>query len=479
VVGTGAVIAVGATGLTIPWLRSMNLPSLTYFTSRIALDGGVLAVCAAVAVIAGLAAGVLPAWFNRRIDLAQLLRAGGRSSTHSAAGLRWQKAMVIVQAALSLVILASAALVGVSFRNLQRVPGGFSAPGATVARVYLDRRRYPDDSSRATMGRALVENLSREPSIAAAGFTSTLPVSDEPWATYFFVPMPDGSLSKEPALFEIRRVSPNYLPTIGIPFLYGRQFDGHDDASAPPVAIVSRRLAMRLWPDQTAIGKRLYRVAPGSKVPAPVTVVGVVGDVMDEGASAPPGETVYIPWAQLSTVTLSVVVRPRGSDEAAIRALRHALQLTDPLLAAHDVASLDVLVDQANALPRLQSIILFTFAVAATLMTMLGCYGVMRQLVDTREREYATRLVFGASPADLGRSVLRQVARLTIPGVIIGLVAVVLLGGMLEHFVFGVNPRSVVVLSAVSLGMLVIGIAAALPSVVRAMRVDIRRSISP
>ncbi len=146
-------------------------------------------------------------------------------------------------------------------------------------------------------------------------------------------------------------------------------------------------------------------------MPAPVTVVGVVGNVIDEGASAPPGETVYIPWAQLSTVTLSLVVRPRGSDGAAIRAMRHALRLTDPLLTAHDVASLDALVDQANALPRLQSIILFTFAVAATLMAMLGCYGVMRQLVATREREYATRLVFGASPADLGRSVLRQVAR--------------------------------------------------------------------
>jgi putative ABC transport system permease protein len=479
VVGTGAVIAVGATGLTIPWLRSINLPSLTYFTSRITLDGGVLAVCAAVAVIAGLVAGVLPAWFSRRIDLAQSLRSGGRSTTHTAAGLRWQKAMVIVQAALSLVILASAALVGVSFRNLQRVPGGFSARGAIVARVYLDRRRYPDDSSRAIMGRALVDNLSREQSIAAAGFSSTLPVSDEPWATYFFVPMLDGSLSKEPALFEIRRVSPDYLTTIGIPFLYGRQFDGHDDANAPPVAIVSRRLAVRLWPDQTAIGKRIYRVVPGSKVPAPATVVGVVGDVMDEGASAPPGETVYIPWAQLSTVTLSLVVRPRGSDAAAIRGVRHALQLTDPLLAAHDVVSLDVLVDQANALPRLQSIILFTFAAAATLMAMLGCYGVMRQLVATREREYATRLVFGASPADLGRSVLRQVARLTVPGVMVGLVVVVMLRGVLAPFVFGVSPRSAVVLSAVGVGMLVIGIAAALPSVVRAMRVDIRRSISP
>jgi putative ABC transport system permease protein len=479
VVGTGAVIAVGATSLTIPWLRSLNLPSVTYFTSRIALDGGVLAVSAAVAMIAGLVAGVLPAWFGRNIDLAQSLRSGGRSMTHSAAGLRWQKGMVVVQAALSLVVLAAAALVGVSFRNLQRVPNGFSAHGAIVARVQLDRRRYPDDSSRAIMGRTLLGNLSREPSIAAAGFTSTLPVSDEPWLTYFFVPMLDGSLSKEPGLFEIRRVSPNYLATIGIPLLFGRQLDEHDDANAPPVAVVSRRLALRLWPDQAAIGKRLYRVVPGSKVPGPVTVVGVVADVMDEGASAPPGETVYIPWSQLSTVTMSLVVRPRGSDAAAIRATKHALQLTDPLLAAHDVASLDALVDQANAMPRLQTVILFTFAAVATLMAMLGCYGVMRQLVATREREYATRLVFGASPADLGRSVLRQVARLTVPGVMVGLVVVVMLRGVLAPFVFGVSPRSVVVLSAVGVGMLVIGIAAALPSVVRAMRVDIRRSISP
>jgi len=433
---------------------------------------------AAVAVIAGLVAGVLPAWLTRKINLSDALRAGGRSTTLSPAALRWQKGMVVVQAALSLVILAAAALVGVSFRNLQRVPAGFTARGAIVARVYIDRHRYPDDSSRAIMGRTLVEHLSREQAISAAGFTSTLPVSDEGWATYFFVPMLDGSLSKEPALFDIRRISPSYLDAIGIPLMYGRQFNDHDDASAPPVAIVSRRLATRLWPDQPALGKRLYRVVPGSKVPGELTVVGVVADVMDEGASAPPGETVYIPWSQLNTITLSIVVRPRGGEQAAIAAMRHSLRLTDPLLAAHDIASLDALVDQANALPRLQSVILVTFAVAATLMAMLGCYGVMRQLVATREREYATRLVFGASPAELGRLVFRQVARLTVPGVLAGLTAVVLLGDLLKQFVFGVDPRSVIVLLVVSVGMLAIGVVAALPSVVRAMRVDIRRCIN-
>jgi putative ABC transport system permease protein len=478
VVGTGAAIAVGVTWLAIPWLRGVELPSLTYFTSRIVLDGGVLAMSATVAVIAGLVAGVVPAWFSRKIDLAQSLRSSGRSITLSPAALRWQKGMVVIQAALSLVILAAAALVGVSFRNLERVPTGFWAPGAIVARVQIDRRRYPDDPSRAAMGRALVDHLSREPSIAAAAFTSTLPVSDEPWVTYFFFPVKGGALSSEPALFEIRRVSPNYLATIGIPLLYGRQFSDHDDATAPAVAIVSRRLAERLWPDQPAIGKRIYRVMPGSKMPGALTVVGVAGNVMDEGAGAPPGETVYVPWAQVSTVTLSLVVRPRGSQQAAIRAMRHAMQLTDPLLAAHDVAPLDVLVSQANALPRLQSVILLTFALAATLMAMLGCYGVMRQLVATREREYAVRLVFGASPVELGRSVLRQVIRLTGRGVTAGLVIVILLGRVLERFVFGIGARSPVVLGAATAIMLVIGIAAALPSAVRAMRVDIRRGIT-
>jgi len=478
VVGTGAVIAIGATWLAIPWLRGLDLPSLTYFTSRITVDGGVLAVSAAVAVVAGLLAGVLPAWFSRKIDLGQSLRSSGRSITLSPAALRWQKGMVVVQAALSLVILAAAALVGVSFRNLERVPIGFSARGAIVARVQLDRQRYPDDASRAIMGRALVDHLSREPSIAAAGFTSTLPVSDEAWLTYFFFTVPGGGLSREPTLFEIRRVSPNYLATIGIPLLYGRQFDDHDDASTPPVAVVSRRLAQRLWPDQPAIGKRIFRVVPGSTVPGPLTVVGVAGNVMDEGAGAPPGETVYIPWSQLSTVTLSLVVRPRGSPQAALRATQHALRLTDPLLAAHDVAPLDVLVDQANALPRLEGVILLTFALAATLMAMLGCYGVMRQLVTTREREYAVRLVFGASPGQLGRSVLRQVARLTVPGVAVGLIVVLLLGRVLDRFVFGVGTRSPAVLGGVTVVMLVIGIAAALPSAVRAMRVDIRRGIT-
>jgi hypothetical protein len=385
--------------------------------------------------------------------------------------------MVVVQAALSVMILAAATLGGVCFAKLVRVRVGFDARDLIVARVNLQSADYEKPANRIRFGRDLLENLSREPALAGYGFTSTLPVSDVLWGARFFIELPDGSISTEPMLLHIRRVSPSYLATIGIPLLTGRQLTAQDDSVGPKVVIVSLALARRLWPNETAIGKRLYRFAGTNKPPTPLEIVGVAGNVTDAGNSVPPGETAYLPWAQLSATQLSIVVRPRGPEDAAIAALRRALRVTDPIVAGHDIARLDALVDQANALPRLQSLLLLTFAIAALGMATLGSYGVMSQLVATREREYALRLVFGATPAELGRSVFRQLARLTIPGIVAGIGAMLLLGDTLKRFVFAVEPRSLVILSSVAIAMVLIAVAATLPSALRAMRVDIRRTI--
>jgi putative ABC transport system permease protein len=476
VVGAGAIVGVVATGLALPWLRGLDLnPTLAYFTSQIRVDPYVLGVSAIVAVLCGLATGVLPALFSRGADLAVSLRTGGtRSTTMSPAALRWQRMMVVLQAALSVVILAAAALLGVSFAKLSRVPMGFVAGDLLVARINLQRTDYEQAPARVRFGTELLENLSREPAIAGAAYTSTLPVSDVLWGSRFFIELADGTIGTEPLLLHFRRTSPNYLATMGIPLLAGRGFTTHDDSTSPTVAIVSRSLAARAWPNGSAIGKRIYRFAGADKPPVPVEVIGVAGNVMDAGASVPPGETIYFSWSQLSATQMSIVVRPRGTTEAAIGALRHALRATDPQVAAHDVAHLEALAEQVNALPRLRTILLLVFAAAALAIAALGSYGVMSQLVATREREYALRLVFGAAPADLGRSVLLQLARLTMPGVAAGLLVVILLGGTLERFVFGVAPRSVAVLASVTTIMLAIAVVATMPSVLRAMRIDLR-----
>ncbi len=478
VVGLGAVLGVASTRLIVPWLRHLDLnQTLTFFTSQIRLDPSVLFASAVVAVLSGLAAGILPAFFSRNADVATELRAGARSATLSPAALRWQQTMVVLQAALSVVILAAAALIGVSFVKLVRVPIGFAPRDLLVARINLQSPVYQQSAARTRFGRDLLDNLAREPEIAFAAFTSTLPVGDGLWGGRFFIELPDGSMSTEAMLLHIRRTSTNYLPTIGIPLLTGRQFATSDDSVSPRVAIVSRSLAARLWPNESAIGKRIYRLVVGFPQPVAHEVIGIAGDVMDAGNSVPPGETVYLPWDQVSTTQMSIVVGQRAGTAGAFAALRRALRRTDPVVAAHDEASLDALVAQANALPRLQSLLLLTFAIAAVGIATLGSYGVMSQLVSTREREYALRLVFGATPSELGRSVLRKVGTLTLSGVVAGLLTVLLLGGTLKRFVFGVEPTSVAVLSLVSAGMLLIAFAATLPSMVRAMRVDIRRSM--
>ena len=479
IVTAGAALGVLLAYVALRTLQQFDLgPTVSVLVGKARLDSGVLLVTAAIAVISGLAAGALPAWFSRGQGLADALRASTRSATLSRAALRWQKAMVVGQAALSAVILAASGLIAMSFWRLSEIPDGFSLNGRVVARVVLPDATYGKHLGRAAFGRALATNLAGESDIVAAGFTTTLPVGDGTWGGRFFIELPDGSTDKEPALFHIRRVSPGYLQAMDIPLLRGRAFTTQDDTGSVPVAIVSRALAARLWPNAEALGKRLLRVVAGNPTPIPVTIVGVVGNTMDAGYSSPAGETVYVPYSQVSAVRVSIIARGRGNDRATIAAIRRALAKTDPVIAASGVSTLDALVLQANALPRLRTLVLIVFSVVAVGIVSLGSYGVMSQLVSNRERELAVRLVFGAQPTQLGASVIAQVARLTVPGVVAGLAAVWSASGLLTAFVFGVEARSPLVLAGAGTALLLLAVIATLPPALRAMRVDICRGVS-
>jgi predicted permease len=451
---------------------------VTPFIGTAHLDVTVLAATILLTLFAGVAAGALPIWFTRDTEIGDTLRSASRSATLSRGAMAWQKVMVFGQAALSVVILVAALLIGVSFWRLSLVPDGFEARNRVVARVVLPDASYGTHPARLGFGRALAENLASEPGIASSGFSTTLPVSDGLWGARFFVELPDGSLEREPALFHFRRISPSYFSAMRIPVMRGRAFTAQDDTGAVAVAIVSRALADRLWPKEDPIGKRLIRPATGGNAkPAPLTVVGVVGNAMDAGYNSPAGETVYVPYSQISATRLSIVAESRGNTAATVAAIKHALKSADPVLAAGNITTLDALVLQSNALPRLRTLVLLLFAIVAVGIVALGSYGVMSQLVSTREREFAVRLVFGARPEQLGRAVILQVARITLPGIVIGLVAMWLLSGALKSFVFGVQPTSAAVLAVSGAMLLVLSVAATVPCALRAMRVDIRRGI--
>jgi predicted permease len=479
IVAAGAALGVPLAYVALRTLQQLDLgPTVTVLAGNAHVDVSVLLATAVIAVFAALAAGALPAWFSRGDFLGDALRSSSRSATLSPVAIRWQKAMVVAQAALSAAILSAATLIIMSFWRLSEIPDGFSAKGRVVVKVVLPNARFGTHRERAMFGRMLSDNLAREPDLISAGFTTTLPVSDGTWGGRFFIELPDGSRPEEPALFHVRRVSPGYLQTMGIPLLRGRAPAIQDDTGSVPVAVVSQALAARLWPNEDAIGKHILRVIAGSPTPTLVTVVGVAGNTMDAGYNAPVGETVYLPYSQVSAVRLSIVAEGRGDVRATVAAMRRALRTTDPAIAASNMSTLDALVVQANALPRLRTLVLLVFSVVALGIVSLGSYGVMSQLVSNRERELAVRLVFGAPPGKLGIAVLAQAAKLTGPGIALGLAAVWWASGLLDAFVFGVRVDSPAVIGSAGLALLLVALLATLPPAARAMRVDIRRGIA-
>jgi putative ABC transport system permease protein len=471
VVGLGGALAFALAASSLPALHDLDqAPGLASFLRSLRLDGGALGFGIALVGVIGVGAGLVPAWHARRWDVGAGLRAASRGASLSRGALRGQTGLMRAQVALAVVILSSAAVVGASFRNVLLVPGGFDAKGGEVFRLVLPENEYPAHEARVRLARALLQGLAAEPEIGAYGFSNTLPVGDTPWVGRFFVERPGGELDPEPLLFHLRRISVGYLRALGLTLLRGRPFDSHDTVGAPAVAVVSQALADRLWPGEDAIGKRLHRAEPGAE---PLQVVGVVNSTIDGGYNASRGETVYVPFEQWSVSRLSLLVRGRGTAEATRAAVRRALGAADPNLAAHAETTLETLVRETQALPRLRMVLLLAFAVVAAGITVLGSYGTMSQLVVSRERELVLRLALGAGPRDLGCSVLLHNARLSLAGAAAGLAIAWAAAGLLRPFVVGLEPRSLPILGAAAAATLGLTLLATLPPALRAMRLDV------
>ena len=474
----GIAIPAGVLGCLLGWavlpiVRQLRPnPQLGFLLANARIDAGTLLIGIALTVAATLAIALLPAWHAAREHAVSAIRSTSRGATLSRPASQWLRALVVVQAALTVVVLFAAAVSGISFWKLSSIPDGFEKANRIVARVMLPEPKYSTHPARVEFAQRLTEAVAGQPDLEAFGFTTTLPAGDQLWGGRFLPELPDGSLSREPVTLHVRRISPTYLETMGIPLLRGRQFDPRDDVKSQQVAIVSKAASERLFPGRDPIGRMLNRFVAGSSA-APLTVVGVAGDTMDAGYAAPAGEAVYVPFTQQSVARMSMVLRPRGNAEAAVAAVRRGLKAADPTVAANDVTSLEDIVADARAVPRLQMWLLAVFGVTAVGLTALGSYGVMSQLVASRQRELAVRLAMGATPRRVGGLVLVQNARLAVAGIALGLIASWQCGKLLAPLVFGVSATSPAALAAVGVTTLAVTSFATLVPAARAAFVDI------
>lgn len=203
----------------------------------------------------------------------------------------------------------------------------------------------------------------------------------------------------------------------------------------------------------------------------------MAGDTMDAGYAAPAGEAIYVPYTQQSVARLSMVVQPSDRTDTAIAAVRRAVRTVDDTIAVNDVAPLQTLVDDARIIPRLQMMLLAIFAGVAVCLTALGSYGVMSQLVASRQRDIAVRLAVGATPRRVGGMVLGQNARLALAGIAVGGVGAWQAGKLLAPLVFGVSPTSPTALAVAGVTTLVVTSVAALVPAIRAACVDATRRL--
>lgn len=428
------------------------------------MDGTTFAYLLLVTVVAGLAAGLLPAWHASRANVHEALKKDGRGLAGSPGRQRLRWALVAMQVALSVVLLAGAGLMIRTLLHLDGIALGFRSEGVFSVELKYDgpsagvQNRY----------RRVLESLR---SRSAAGMAAAV------WPPLFgrFGWVPPVDFAEKPAepgkepLVHASAVSPQYFEVMGIPLRRGRLFNGFDRDGSPSVVLVNETLAGRFWPGGDAIGKRLRIAGAGS--PAEWSeIVGVVGDTRRNGPAfgAPP--EVYWPVYQFS-MPPSLVVRGDGGDGFA-RGLREELVKLDPALVVHRITPVRQLVADASGQRRFLRLLLGTLAGLAAVLAAVGLYGVVSFTMAQRRREIGVRMALGAVRADILRLAARHGLGAVAGGIAAGLAGCRLLTGFLSTQVHGVTPHDPAALGGAAALMLLLAAGASAGPALRASSQD-------
>jgi putative ABC transport system permease protein len=432
--------------------------------SAIAVDGTVFAFALGVTTLVGLLVGLVPALHASRVDLAAGIQQGSR---RTAGGRQWtRRTLVVSEVALAIILLVSAGLLFRSLARLFAVAPGFEAAHLLTMQVQYNGHRYDDDSARRRFLGQVLEATRRVPGVAAAAFTSLLPLSGDQYGVY-------GTQFEDGNGYDTFRyaMTPGYCQTMGIGLRRGRLLDDHDTAGAPPVLMISESLARRQFPGGDPIGRRVHL---GPRNGPWYTVVGVVGDVKQGSLAESQADAAYITPDQswFADDAMSLVVRAPGDVTALAPAIKRAIWSVDKDQPIVRVKSMDALLAASESRRRFAMVVFEAFALVALVLAATGIYGVLSGNVTERLREIGVRAALGASRGDILALVVRQGMTLTGLGVAIGLGGAAAASRALITLLFGVSPLDpVTYLGVIALAAGVAAIACWVPAW-RAARVD-------
>ncbi|HXV63368.1 MAG TPA: ABC transporter permease [Vicinamibacteria bacterium] len=474
----------GLTGLVLAYwaidglvgLEPGSIPRLT----EARVDGGVLLFALGATLATALLFGVMPAIATARSSLRSAVGDPVRAVGSGVFGQRLRGALVALQMALAVVLVAGAGLMIRTFATLVRVDPGFRTENVLTFRLSAPMGSYPDSPSILSLFERVREGLRALPGVEEVGAVRVLPLATSigDWGTRIegYEPRPGENPSAD---WQV--ASPGYLEAMGIPLIEGRVFTDEDRPDTEPVILVNESMATKYWPGQSAIGKRI--MIGGAEDPPWSRIVGVVGNVRHNGITAEIKSKWYRPLSQFhqssgfTPSAVTFVMRTNGSAELLARSAREVVREVDPKLPVSDVRTLQDVFSRSMGSSRFTMALLVLLSGLALALAVVGVYGVASYLVGQRSREIGLRMALGASPSKMLGLVIRQGLFLAALGTSVGVVAAYSLTQSMDSLLYGVEPRDPITFALVPLVLLAAALAGSVVPAVRASRVDPVRAL--
>jgi predicted permease len=472
----GVALARGLIGLLVAF-GPPGVPRL----EQTRLDGTAVAFAVAVAVLASLVFGLLPAWRASRADINSTLKEAARGAGARSARDIVRSALITAEVALALILLVGAGLLIRSAIETQRVPTGFDPRGVFSGRFSLPAAKYATAQAVLQATQEIETRVRSIPGVRAATVASNVPGV----GTFSNGLVPEG---EAPELRNIRQsmarfVSPAYFDVMRLPIVRGRGFSDTDRAGAPLVMVINQTLAQRLWPNQDPIGRRVNGSAPGG---VPKLVIGVVGDVRWRGPAGAVDPEFYQPLAQLDEVawnwtrrSLFVAARTDADAAALAPAVRRAIAGIDPAVPLFAERTMEGRMAATLETARFNTMLLVLLGAVGLVLAGVGIYGVINYFAAQRTPEIGIRLALGASRANVVRLVVRQAAVPVIAGVVIGAFGAAFAAQALATQLVNVRPNDPQTFLAVAGVLALVALLAAFIPARRAAGLDPTAALNP
>jgi putative ABC transport system permease protein len=458
--GAAGIVAAYAGIRGLVWLAPSDLPRV----DEIALDGTVLAFALGVTTLTALACGLFPAFRSSRVNLQDALRDSGRGVAGSRAAARSRAVLLVVQCALAVVLLAGAGLFIRSLRLLHATDPGFRSTSVLTMRVNASRASFPQQPQLRQFYDQLIDRVRTLPGVRGAAVATDLFLSNTPSSGMFTLEDRPPFPPSEQIEATIDAVSPGFFEMMQVPLVHGRFLDSRDRDGGTRAILINETFAKRYWPNQDPVGKRMVFGRPNDKTNW-ITIAGVVGDMRRRGLHQGSRLETFFSTTQNIGRNMQLLVSTDGDPAALTAAVRSEIRALDPAAPVTAVSTVDAQIGESLAIRRFQAWLLGMFSMLAVLLSAVGVFGLMAQVVVRRTPEIGVRMALGASPLDVLALVLRQGMMLAAAGATIGLVGAFILARWLRSLLFGVgaaDPISYLVAAAM-MGAAVV-LACALPA---------------